>query len=164
MSIKKNWFKSLAVAAVVAMASANASADVVAAVTANGNYGWSEYGGPYPIAGMSTSTFKHSGGQLIATYSAECALDANGSGPSFVYVAIRVYDATGNYVTTLSPTAGTTPFCSSSGERGFNNWGSFAKTGVGTLPPGTYRVEVRGGINRGRGNALMGARSLVVSH
>ena len=161
--MKNNWLKCLAVAAVVSTASANASADVVAAVTANGNYTWTEYGGPYRVPGMRTASFNHPGGPLVAIFSAECALDSDPAyGPAFVDVEINVHDAKDNIVTSLSPSWTVSPFCSSSGARGFNNRGSFATTGVSTLPPGTYTVLVRAQINRGRGTALMGPRSLIV--
>ena len=161
--MKTNWLKSLAVASVVSMAAANASADVVGAVTANTNYTWTEYGGPYRVPGMRTASFNHPGGPLVAIFSADCALDSDPVyGPAFVDVEINVQDARDQFVASLSPSGTESPFCSSSGARGFNNRGSFATTGVGTLPPGTYTILVRAQINRGRGTAVLGARSLVV--
>lgn len=166
MNINKHLFRSLAVAAATSVAAANASADVVAAVTASGNYTWSGYGGPIPIPFMVTPSFNHSGGPLVAMYSAECSVNAEyqpAYGLAFVDVDIQVLDGAGAIVATLSPSGGTkTPFCSSSGVSGFNNRGSFATTGVGTLPAGVYRVRVGGQLNIERATALMGARSLVV--
>lgn len=164
MNMKKNRLKSLALAAVVSMAAANASAEVVAFVTANTNHTWSEYGGPYRVPGMRTASFSHPGGRLVATFSADCALDSDPAyGQTFVDVEINVQDSRDNFVASLSPSGALAPFCSSSGAPGFNNRGSFATTGVGELPPGTYTVIVRAQINKGiRTTAVLGPRSLVV--
>ena len=105
MNTKKH-LKALAVAAVVSMAAANASADVVAAVTANGDYIFDAPSG-FPVPGMRTPSFNHPGGQLVAMYSAECAVSAEPNpayGPAFVEVDIVVRDATVTPVATLSPT------------------------------------------------------------
>jgi len=159
MNFKEHWLKSLAVAAVVAMASANASAEIVAAVTANGHF--ELQGTPINnVPGMATSAFAHSGGQLVATYSAECYA-AEGppySNTNSVTVAIVVFDTAGNQVAMLSPANFTSAFCSAGGGPG-----TFSITGVGTLPRGTYRVQVRGRLTEQRLTGWMGARSLVVS-
>lgn len=156
MNIKKHWLKSLAVAAVVTLVSANASADVVAAVTANGRYPLAP--APVGIPGMTTPAFGHAGGQLVATYTAECFAEvAAPYGPARVDVALLVQDEAGNGLATLSPTERQSYFCSSGGAPA-----TFSTTGVGTLPPGTYRVVVRGGLLTDRASGWMGARSLVV--
>jgi len=155
MNIKKHWLKSLAVAAVAAMASANASADVVAAVTANGGATLNE--APMNIPGMKTPAFAHPAGQLVATYSAECYA---GEGPpsksrNLVAVRIIVLDASGNQVATLSPQESV--FCSAGSERGTHSF-----TGVATLPRGTYRVLVRARLGEERASGWVGPGSLVV--
>lgn len=156
MKIKMHWPKSLAVAAVVAMVSANASAEVVAAVTANGRYPLAP--APLPVPGMTTPAFGHGGGQLVATYTAECFAEvAAPYGPARVDVIIVVQDEAGNNLATLSPTERQSYFCSSAGAPA-----TFSTTGVGTLPPGTYRVVVRGSLLNDRASAWMGGRSLVV--
>ena len=164
MNTKKNWLKSLAVAAVVSMAAANASAGgVVAAVTANGNHIVMD--SPAPVPGMVTPSFYHPGGQLVATFSADCSVKADFDGDkAFVAVDIRVRDSTGKLVTSLSPSSAPgAPFCSSNGEKGWQNWGSYATVRVGTLPPGTYHIEVRGQLNRNHADGVLGARTLVIS-
>ena len=156
MNIKKHWLKSLAVAAVVAMVSANASADVVAAVTANGRYAL----GPavLVVPGMTTPAFAHSGGRLVATYTAECFAEvAAPYGPARVDVTIYVQNELGDNMAILSPTDQQSIFCSSG-----NAPSTFSMSGVGALPQGTYRVVVRGGLLNERASGWMGARSLVV--
>ena len=158
MNIKKNGLKSLAAAAVIAMVSANASAQVVSAVTANGSYGL----GPSvaPIPGMMTPAFSHPGGQLVAMYSAECtAFSEPAYGLARVDVNIVVSDAADQVVAILSPTDNNVSFCSSGAATG-----SYSMTGVGTLPRGTYRVSARAGFVHlaKTQSGWMGARSLVV--
>jgi len=157
MIIRKHWLKSLAVAAVVAMASANASADVVSAVTAKGRYPLLNT--PTSIPGMITSAFTHPGGQLVATYTAECyaAEGPPSSNRNTVDVDIAVLDTTGQQLGLLSPSEVNTALCSSG-----SGPGTFAATGVVTLPPGTYRILVRGRFSEERTSGWMGARSLVV--
>ena len=160
MNIKKHWLKSLAVAAVVAMGSANASAEVLSALTADGDYSWSE-GGLY-IPGTMTPSFKHAGGPLLATYSAECAvkdLPAPPGGPkASVNVVIEVRRAEDNkFITDMPPARISQAFCSSD-EKATNS-----VTGVANLPPGMYRIRVFGAIkNVSKADAVMGGRSLVV--
>ena len=167
MNIKKHWLKSLGVAAVVAMGSANASAHVVAAVTANGNFTWSGYS-ELPIPGMQTPSFSHPGGRLVATYSAECAVDnldgVDADSVKRLEVEIVVRTMAGKTVARLSPSSDASPgtFCSSKNAPGFHNVGSFATTRVGNIPAGTYYVDVRGRLNTRKANALMGSRSLVL--
>ena len=162
--MKKHWLKSLAVAAIVAMASANASADVLSAVTADGDHGWSigdPVGGITPIPGVMTPLFKHAGGQLLATYSAECAVKAPPAPPggpkASVGVMIAVFDSRYKIVTNLQPASGRQAFCSSEQRA------THAVTGVANLPPGMYGVRVVGMINNvPAADAVMGGRSLVV--
>jgi len=155
---RKHWLKSLAVAAVVAMASANASADVVSAVTATGRYPIYS-SSPTNIPGMITSAFTHPGGQLVATYTAECyaAEGPVGSNRNTVDVDIAVFDTTNRQVGFLSPSEANTALCSAGSGQA-----TFSTTGVITLPPGTYHVLVRGRYTQERASGWMGARSLVV--
>ncbi|WP_157604151.1 hypothetical protein [Rhizobacter sp. Root1221] len=157
MNIKMNWLKSLAVAAVVAMASANASAVVVAAVTASGHVWLVD--APLTIPGMTTPAFTHPGGQVVATYSAECyaAEGPPASNSNLVDVDIVVLDTTLTQVAAFSPSQEHSAFCSSGGAPG-----TFSMTGVANLPRGTYRVLVRGRFSEERASGWMGARSLVV--
>ena len=162
---KKHWLKALAVAALVATASANASAEVMSAVVANG-HSWL-VDAPLPISGMTSAAFLHPGGQLVAIFSAECSVAAPES-PAYgdrgvVDVNIIVHNMQGQYVATLSPSSEYSAFCSSVGSPGkFSSPATFSTTGVGTLPRGTYRVEVRGGLNEERASGWLGPRSLVV--
>ena len=158
MSIKKNGLKSLAVAAVIAMASATASAEVVSAVTANGYHQLMDT--PAPVGGMTSTVFKHSGGRLVAMYSSECGASVapQYSDRAIVDVNILVTNAADSQVVaTLSPSDGTSAFCSSGGAPG-----TFSTVGVSNLPPGTYRVSVRARLSHERASGWMGARSLVV--
>ena len=163
--MKKHWLKSIAVASLVAVASANTSAEVMSAVVANG-HAWL-VDAPLPISGMATAAFLHPGGQLVATYSAECSVAAP-ENPAFsdrgvVDVYIVVQNAQGQQVATLAPSGEYSAFCSSVGSPGkFSSPATFSTTGVGTLPRGTYRVVVRGGLNEERASGWMGPRSLVV--
>jgi len=163
--MKKHWLTSLAVAAVVAMASANASAgDVLAAVTADRIHYLAKGASVY-ISWMKTPLFKHSGGPLIATYTAECAVAAYPlvPGGAKVGVSIAVTDAEGKQVASMSPAP--EAFCSSSGETDLRSASkaTHAVTSVATLPAGVYRVQVLGHVNDPTAVAAMGARSLVVS-
>ena len=155
--MKTNWLKTLAAGAVIAMASANASAEVVSAVTAKGHHGLLD--APAPVAGMMTPVFKHSGGRLVAMYSAECSASVPPQRDSaIVDVNIIVTNAADTQVlATLSPSDETSAFCSSGGAPG-----TFSTIGVANLPPGTYRVSVRAGLTQERASGWMGARSLVV--
>ena len=166
MNMKKHWLKSLAVAAVVAMGSANASAEVLAAVAANGRHGLHD--AQAPIAGMSTKTFKHSGGPLVATYSAECSVSAPETSAygdkGVVDVDITVSNEQGTQVLgRFAPTGDDSAFCSSNVPGKSSAPGTYSITAVSTLPPGVYTVEVRGRTNSRFVSGWMGPRSLVVS-
>ena len=156
MNIKKNWLKSLTVAAVVAMASANASAEILTAMALNGQVSL----GPTPIVfgGMTTPTFKHPGGTLAATFTAECFAQVEPQwGTAGVFAFMEVQDAAGSLVAKLYPNNGT--LCSSGAPRA-----TFSTTGVANLPPGTFRVVVRGMVSNERASGYIGSRSIVVSH
>ena len=160
MNTKKNWLKSLAVAAVVSMAAANALAGgVVSAVTASGTVPLSD--APIPVAGMVTPSFNHPGGQLVATFSADCYVNSIFNG-DIAYVSVEIYarDATGNAIL-LSPSGQASPFCSTNRANDAIR-GSFATTRVGTLPPGTYHLDLRARTSNRKAGGTLGNRSLVV--
>ena len=139
MNIKMGKLKSLAVAAVVAMASANASAVVVAAVTATGHYTLPA-DTPSTIPGTTTPAFSHAGGRVVATFSSECfAGDAPpASNLNIVDVDIVVLDTSRTQVAAFSPTQDHSAFCSAG-----SGPSTSSVTGVTTLVAGTYRVLVR---------------------
>ncbi len=161
MNMKKHWLKSLAVAAVVAMASANASADILAGVTAKGQHGLMDV--IMPVAGMTTAEFKHPGGQLAATYTAQCyasKVEGQLADQALVNVEICVRSAAGGCAAVLSPTDAGAPFCAAGEMPRITS-----VTGLATLPPGNYRIMVRAQTqHQPRAHAWMGPRSLVVSH
>ena len=74
MKINKKWLKSLAVAGVVAMLSANASAEVLAISAAVDSYELGMGSSPV-IPGVQSAYFKHAGGPLTAAFTAECAVE-----------------------------------------------------------------------------------------
>ena len=166
MNIKMNWLKSLAVTAVVAMASANASAEVLSVVQAQGDYvllGEGVGGGRF-IDGVNTSTFRHPGGQLLATFSAECAVKSPSMPPGglkpWLGVTIEVRTPQNRIVAYLHPArgdGGMQTLCSA------DTRGTYAITGVGNVPPGDYVVRVFGAVNNGlQVQGVVGGRSLVI--
>ena len=155
MNIKKHWLKSLAVAAAVAMASANASAEILAWNALNGQVSLGIV--PLPF-GVKTPTFKHPGGTLAAVYTAECFARVEPQyGSAGVFVFMEVQDTAGNLVAKLYPNNGT--LCSSGAPMA-----THSTTGVTNLPPGTYQVVARGWHSNDRASAWTGAHSIVVSH
>ena len=164
MNIKKKWLQSLAVAGVVAMVSANASAEVLAISAATEDYELGFTSRPV-IPGVQSSLFKHAGGPLTALYTAECAVATPAGGvppgapPATVAVQFQILDAAGKDVASLAP--GRQTLCT---ETGLGKRAVHTATGVASLPAGVYRVQVLGSIPNARtATGLMGKRSLVVS-
>lgn len=169
MKINKKWLKSLAVAGVVAMLSANASAEVLAISAAVDSYELGMGSSPV-IPGVQSAYFKHAGGPLTAAFTAECAVETpvppsgglppgGGGASATVAVELGVRDLAGNLVQVLAPAKQTLCFEAGLGKRAVHT-----ATGVASVPPGVYRVQVISYIPNARtATGLLGARSLVVS-
>jgi hypothetical protein len=162
--IKKHWAKSLIGAAIALGAATQASAHTLAAVTNPINFTWAA-GVVAPVPGMVTPFFGHPGGRFVATFSAECAVNAAaGNHSAWLDVDIVVTNAAGAVVATLTPTVGSgDAFCSSNGTLGFDGWVSPSVTGVAQLAAGVYRVQVNARLNNGATGGWLGERTLVVS-
>ena len=168
MIIKSKLIACVAAAAVTFLASTQASATILAAVTHLGN----SYiaGNAYQtVRNMRTPLFSHKlGERFIVTFSAECAVDApDGNHNGRSEVNIVVINNSTNVATTLAPTTdleSTNAFCSGNGIKGYDAWANHSLTAVaGTnLATGVYRVEVRARLLGGATGGWFGERSLVV--
>jgi len=152
--------------ALAALASTQASADVLRSVAAVGN--WQFAGAAQvPIPGMTTPFFANPlNGRFVVIFSAECAVNAAaGSSMAWSDVDIVLLNAAGAVVQTLAPTAGSLDaFCSSNGTAGFDGWSANSVMGVAGpgLAAGNYRVQVRARLNNGATGGWFGERSLAV--
>lgn len=162
-----NTLRRCAIAGAIAtLASSQASADVLSAVTAPAN--WTFVGAAQvAIPGMTSALFANPlNGRFVVTFSGECSVNAAaGSSSAWTDVDIVVLNAAGAVVRTLPPTVGAADaFCASNGTAGFDGWESNSITAVnGTgLPGGFYRVQVRARLNGGATGGWFGERSLVV--
>jgi hypothetical protein len=158
----------LPVLAALALFSPTASkADAVRVITDPNN--WTFVGAAQVvISGMTVSSFSNNANQrFLATFSAECSVDAPaGNAGAWIDVDIVVLNAGGTVVLTLSPTIGSgDAFCASNGTAGFDGWETNAITAVAVdhdLRAGNYRVQVRARLNGGATGGWFGERSLVV--
>lgn len=166
MNIIKTFRRCAIAAALTALASTHASADVLTAVTAPAN--WTFTGAARVlIPGMTTPLFANpANGRFVVTFSSECAVNAPaGNTSAWTDVDIVVLNAAGAIVATLAPTVGAADaFCSSNGTVGFDGWETNSITAVGGagLPAGAYRVRVHARLNGGATGGWFGERSLTV--
>ena len=166
MSIKNTLRRCVFAGALAALASTQASADVITATAAVGN--WQFAGAAQvPIPGMTSGLFANPlNRRFVVIFSSECAVNAAaGSSAAWSDIDIVLMNAAGAVVSTLAPTAGNLDaFCSSNGTAGFDGWASnsvMAVAGAG-LPAGIYRVQVRARLNNGATGGWFGERSLAV--
>lgn len=168
MSIKTNLRVMAVAAAFGLLASTQASAHSLAAVTNPLNW---QFAGAAQVAipGMTTPLFvKLAGRRLIVNFSAECSVNAPASNSSaWTDVDIVLLNGAGAVVTTLAPTVGAFDgFCASNGTAGFDNWQMNAINAVvpPTFPAGVYRAQVRARLNGGATGGWFGERSLIVTY
>jgi len=166
MTIMTKWHCYAAAGALTLIASTQASANIISAVTATTDW-FIRSPGLLVIPGTTSSSFTlPQGARFGVTFSSECSVNAPaGNGGSWTDVDIVVLNTAGAVVATLAPTVGSSDaFCSSNGTAAFDGWEFNSVTAVGgpNLPPGTYRVQVRARLNNGATDGQFGERSLVV--
>jgi hypothetical protein len=164
MTMQYRLRKLAVVGALSVLAAGTASAHVLSAVTSAANF---TFAAGTPQLLLSGFFGVGNGQRIVVTFSAECAVRtaANGNHNAWTDIDIRLLNAAGAVVTTLSPTAGSgDAFCSSDHTAAFDAWASNSVTAVsGQLPAGNYRVQVRGRLNNGATGGWYGQRALVVS-
>lgn len=168
MSIKTQLRVMAVAAAFGLLASTQASAHSIRAVTAPANWTFSG-AAQVVIPGMTTAPFvKLFGRNYIVNFSAECAVDAPaGNSSGWTDVDIVLLNLAGAVVTTLAPTAGAFDgFCAANGTAGFDGWEMNAINAVvpAALPAGVYRAQVRARLNGGATGGWFGERSLIVTY
>jgi len=159
--IKSKVAAAMASALGLVAAASPAMAQVVANVTNTANFTFTT-GTPVLLA---TGAINMTAGQtLVATFSAECAVDAAaGISNAWTDIDIQLVNEVGTVVNTLSPTAGAgDAFCTANGTAGFDGWTTASMTVAQTFSAsGFFSLRVVGRVNGGLG-AWYGERSLVV--
>ncbi len=166
MSIKSNFRRIAAAAALTVAAVGAAQATAISVNSAVGNFLFNA--GTPLIPGMVSPVFANGAGQrFIVHFAAECAVDAPaGNTTAWTDVDIELRNAAGGaLVAVLAPTAGNGgAFCSADGSAGLSGWGAHAVIAAGSTPAaGNYFVQVRARLNNGATQASYGERTLLVT-